>query len=282
MSQIAKKRKYGLIEDFRPSWVHKAAQLYLPVLEKYHRAEFIGLENIPEGPFLGVGNHTGMHFMPESFLWMCKYHADPEHRPMYTLVHEFIYKTAEKLGLPLHAFGILEAERGSAHEALRQGCAVTVYPGGDRDNAKAFTDRNKVDFFGHRGYVQLALRTGAPIVPIVGVGGGEAVFTLTSGEKIAEMLGLKKLFQIHTWPIYWSFPFGWHVGHLPKFELPLPTQVTISVLPPIPTDGYPDHAAGDPDLVEELDRKVIALMQAEMDRLTEGRIPLIGGRKGSK
>lgn len=62
MSKPSENNDYALIEDFRPAWVHKAAQLYLPVLETYYRAEFIGLDNIPDGPFLGVGNHSGMHY----------------------------------------------------------------------------------------------------------------------------------------------------------------------------------------------------------------------------
>lgn len=272
---------YKLIEDFDPTLVHKVARLYLPILERYHRAEFLGMENIPDGPFLGVGNHTGIHFMPESFLWLCKYHADAGHRPMYTLVHDFVYRMADKLGLPLHALGILDAEKGSAYEALQEGCAVTVYPAGDRDNAKPFWERNEIDFFGHTGYVTLALNAGVPIVPVVGVGGGESVFTLASGSRIAEWTGLKKYLKIHTWPIYWSFPFGWHVGHFPALGLPLPTQVTVSVLEPIATSGYGEDAANDPRIVAELNAKVLQAMQAEVDRLVKGRIPVIG-RIGKK
>lgn len=272
---------YKLIEDFDPTLVHKVARLYLPILERYHRAEFLGMENIPDGPFLGVGNHTGIHFMPESFLWLCKYHADAGHRPMYTLVHDFVYRMAEKLGLPLHALGILDAEKGSAYEALQEGCAVTVYPAGDRDNAKPFWERNEIDFFDHTGYVTLALNAGVPIVPVVGVGGGESVFTLASGSRIAELTGLKKYLKIHTWPIYWSFPFGWHVGHFPALGLPLPTQVTVSVLEPIATLGYGEDAANDPMIVAELNAKVLRAMQAEVDRLVKGRIPVIG-RIGKK
>ena len=268
---------YRLIEDFDPTLVHKVAKWYLPILEKYYRAEFIGLENIPDGPFLGVGNHTGIHYMPESYLWLCKYHSNHEHRPMYTLVHDFVYKVAEKLCLPLHALGILDADKGSAYEALREGCAVTVYPAGDRDNAKPFYERNEIDFFGHTGYVKLALNTRVPIVPVVGVGGGESVFTLTSGSGFAEWTGLKKYFKIHTWPVFWSFPFGWHVGHFPTLGLPLPTQVTVSVLEPIDTSQYAEDAANDPLIIAELNAKVLHAMQAEVDRLVKDRIPVIGG-----
>ncbi|MCF8257875.1 MAG: hypothetical protein K9J06_09985 [Flavobacteriales bacterium] len=278
-SRSPEPRDFQLIEDFNPELVHRLALWYLPVIGKYHRAEFLGLENIPDSAFLAAGNHTGVHFMPETMLWLSKYHSDASRRPMYTLVHDFAYKLAKRLRLPLHALGILDAEKNSAFEALCEGCAVTVYPGGDRDNARPFCKRNTIDFFGHTGYVKMALRARVPILPVVGVGGGESVFTLTSGSWLADITGLSRRYKLHTWPIYWSFPFGWHFGHMPALGIPLPTQITISVLEPIPTSIYPDNAASDPEIVGMLNTQVIRAMQREMDRLAEGRIPIIGGRK---
>lgn len=269
-------KDFHLIEDFDPQLVHRIAKYYLPIVQKYHRAEFLGLDNIPEGPFLAAGNHTGVHFMPESFLWLSKYHSMPGNRPMYTLVHDFAYRMAEKLRLPLHALGIMDAENANALEALCEGCAVTVYPGGDRDNAKPFSQRNRIDFFGHTGYVRLALKARVPIVPVVGIGGGESVFTLTSGSWLADITGISRKFKLHTWPIYWSFPFGWHFGHWPALGIPLPTQITISVLEPIPTAIYSDDAHTDPVIIAELNDQVVRAMQAEVDRLVVGRIPVVG------
>lgn len=275
-SRSPEPKDYHLIEDFNPDLVHKIAKLYLPLIEKYHRAEFLGMENIPDGSFLAAGNHTGVHFMPESLLWLAKYHSDSSRRPMYTLVHDFAYRLAEKLRIPLHALGVLDAEKSTALEALCEGCAVTVYPGGDRDNAKSYFDRNRIDFFGHTGYVRTALKARVPILPVVGVGGGESVFTLTSGSWLADITGISKRFKLHTWPIYWSFPFGWRFGHLPGLGIPLPTQITISVLEPIPTAIYSDDAHTDEAIVEMLNNKVIQAMQRETDRLVKGRIPVIG------
>lgn len=255
---------------------NKIAKLLLPTFNKYYRAEFIGMENIPNRPFLGVGNHSGMHFMPESFLWLGKYHSEPREVNMFTLIHHFTHHIGEMAFLPLKQMGLLDANKGNAANALRQGFAVTVYPAGDRDNAKPFWERNKIDFFDHLGYVKLALDTNVPILPIVGVGGGEAVFTAFSGEQIAEWTGLKKYLKIHTWPLYWSWPFGWHLGHIPVPGLPLPTQISISVLEPIHVEDHPRAEANDPKIVQEINEIVVARMQREVDRLVKGRIPVIG------
>ena len=60
----------------------KSAKVLKPLLEKYYRAKFIGIENIPDTPFLGIGNHLGVYFMPESFLWLTKYYSLKNKPPM--------------------------------------------------------------------------------------------------------------------------------------------------------------------------------------------------------
>ena len=262
--------------NFNPKLVSNAANLYLPLLEKYHRAKFLGLENIPEIPFLGVGNHSGMHFMPESLLWITKYHSMNKEVHMVTLIHNLANKLGKMIKLPLSDFGLIEANPEKALHALQSGFAATVYPGSDRDNSKPYTERNKIDFFEHTGYVKLALKAQVPIVPVVGIGGAETVFVLSAGDKIAEVTGLKKMLKLHTWPVYWSFPGGWHVGHLPYFSLPLPSQITISVLPPYPVDEYTPEDAENPDIVQKINLEIIIMMQEEMNRLAKGRIPIVG------
>ena len=223
----------------------KASKLLLPLLEKYYRAKFIGLNNIPDTPFLGVGNHLGVYFMPESFLWLAKYHSIEEKPPMNVLVHHVLHSFSKLFNIPQRELGILEASPENAIKALKSGNSVTVYPGGDRDNSKPFNKRYKIDFYNHYGYIKLALKTGVPILPIVGIGGGETLFVLSSGEKIAEKIGVTRLFKLHSWPIYLSFPCGLRIGHFPFFSIPLPSQITISVLPPISLDQYNEDDVND-------------------------------------
>lgn len=263
-------------EDLNPDITVSVARLYLPILTKYHRAKFFGFDNIPEKPFLAVGNHSGIHFMPESMLWFAKYHSNKPKVHMMTLSHNITYKAGKFLKLPLKDFGIIEANPEKALGALKAGYAVTVYPGSDLDNSKPFSERNHIDFFGHTGYVKLALKAHVPIIPVVGVGGAETLFVASSGEKFAETIGLTKWLKLHTWPVYWSFPFGWHVGHLPYFSVPLPAQITISVLPPYSLKKYKAADAENPEIIEKINADILSMMQEEMDRLTKNRIPIIG------
>lgn len=264
------------LELFDPERARKVGRMTLPIFELYYRAKWYGLENIPDDVFLGVGNHTGLHYMPESYLWLAKYHSEERNIPMVTLIHHMIHDLAVGVNLPVNELGFIEATRGNALTALKSGYSVTVYPGGDKDVARTYKDRYRIDFFSHLGYVKMALKAQVPILPIVGCGGGDTVFVINSGERIAEFVGLKKHFKVHTWPFFWSFPFGFHLGHFPHFGVPLPAQVSMSVLEPIRLDDYQPSDAEDPVIVREINCQVMDAMQNEMDRMAEGRIPIIG------
>ena len=264
------------LELFNQKLATKVAKLYLPIIETYHRAKFLGLENIPDEPFLGAGNHTGMHFMPEALLWLSKYHSEGRKVSMLTLIHHMTHHLGRLVKLPVNELGFMEARRDNALNALRSGFAVTVYPGGDRDVARPFSDRHNINFFDHLGYVKTALKAQVPILPIVGCGGGETAFVINSGEKIAEWTGLKKFMKIHTWPLYWSFPFGFHLGHFPHLELPLPSQMTLSVLKPYSLSEYSPADAENTEVIQHINQDVLRLIQAELDHLSQGRIPIIG------
>ena len=82
--------------------------------------------------------------------------------------------------------------------------------------------------------------------------------------------------KIHTWPLYWSFPFGFHLGHFPHLEFPLPTQMTMSILKPYYLTDYTPEDAENPEVVKFINDDLLRIMQSELDELSEGRIPVIG------
>jgi 1-acyl-sn-glycerol-3-phosphate acyltransferase len=254
----------------------KASKRLLPLIEKYYRTQYKGLDNIPDEGFLGVGNHLGVYFIPESYLWLGKYHTLKGKPPMKVLVHSAFKQLINVFRMNDESLGILDANPKNAIRSLQEGNAVTVYPGGDRENTKPFSQRNTIDFFGHYGYIRTALKAGVPILPVVGIGGGETLFVLSSGQQLAKRSRITKMMKLHSWPIYWSFPFGWHIGHLPNISLPLPSQITISVLPPIYLADYTAEDANDEAKLEEINERVTSMMQIEMNLLAKGRIPFIG------
>ena len=105
----------------------RSAKILEPLLEKYYRAKFFGLENIPETPFLGIGNHLGVHFMPESFLWMTKYYSLKNKPPMKVLVHHVLADVSAFLKFPKSEFGILDANPDTAVKTLKAGIFIRPF-----------------------------------------------------------------------------------------------------------------------------------------------------------
>lgn len=270
-----KHRKKHPLSYFDPGLSESISRMFYEFAKVYFRAEVHGLHRLPNRNFLGVGNHGGSHMVIDSMIWGARYHMLRRRDPMLTLAHEVLIRT-----LPprlIHSVGIVKAEYDTAYHALADGYSVTVYPGGDVDASKSFFDRHKVVFDGHKGYVRLALRTGAPIVPIVSIGGHETMFVLWDGNPLAEMLGLHQRFRMKVLPVSWSLPWGLQIGNLRPY-LPLPAKIELHVLAPIHLDQYTAADADDDRVVTQIDRMVRTRMQRELDRLSKGRIPILGYR----
>jgi hypothetical protein len=88
-------------------------------------------------------------------------------------------------------------------------------------------------------------------------------------------LGLDKLFQLHVFPLTWSLGRGWRFGRQLPY-IPLPAQITFSVLRPFDTTDFTPDDARNERLITAIDAEIRARMQAEMNRLSKGRIPVIG------
>ncbi|MCS7085780.1 MAG: glycerol acyltransferase, partial [Bacteroidia bacterium] len=223
-----------------------------------------------------VANHSGGILVLDSVLFVGKYLYDNRRPHLLALVHSALgtLNTLPGFSLP-QKLGIQAASRPMARRALREGFALYVCPGGDRDNFRNFTDRNKIDFHGHKGYVRMAIEARVPIIPVVSVGAHETLFVLWDGKELAQALGLDRMFQIHVFPLTWSLGRGWKFGRQLPY-IPLPAQITFSVLRPFDTSEFSPQDAQDERLVAAIDAEIRSRMQAECDRLSAGRIPVLG------
>ena len=232
---VGELRDPAFIESIRP---------LLETYVRYFRPEVRGFEDIPaEGPFLVIGNHSGGATPPDLPILMTRWWAERGvDEPVYGLFHTMMIGMPG-LGSSLHKAGALEAGWDNAEAALGDGGIVIVYPGGDREALRPFTDRDRIDFGGRKGFIRLALRAGVPIVPAVSCGAHDTVLVLTRGETIARALPWLRRWRIKAQPFLVGAPWIISPG-LPT--IPLPAKVVVQLLPPI------DLAeAVDPDLPEE-------------------------------
>ncbi len=227
--------------------------------------EVQGLENLPsEGPVLVVGNHSCLFYMPDAWVvGLSMLQRRGIERPTYALGYDLLF-SIPAVGPFLRRIGVIPAGGREADLALEQGAAVLVYPGGDLEACRPWTQRDRVDLGGHKGFVRLALRHGVPVVPVVTHGSHHAVVVLSRGERLARALGLDRI-RINVFPILVGPPFG--ITTILAPPLPLPAQITVAFLPPLDWRARGPEAAEDDAVVTACYDEIGQVMQGALDRL---------------
>ena len=263
-------RPLRLVEDPRPDQLERRlddfgfdrdfTDLLEPLAEwffrAYWRVEVFGLENVPaEGGALLAANHAGLIPWDGAMIRTAISSEHPNPRPVRMLVadwafqlpflSEFLIKTGNVVAHPQNATTLLEREE-----------LVGVFPEGVKGPAKTYRERYRVRRFDRGGFIQVAMRTGSPIIPVAVVGSGEVHPVLFELPLPAELLGLPTFPITPTWPL---------LGLLGA--VPLPSKWLIAFGEPIDMAGYGPEAAGDPGLVLELSERVRSAVQARLYEL---------------
>jgi 1-acyl-sn-glycerol-3-phosphate acyltransferase len=242
---------------------------HLPTVQRllttYFAAEVRGVEKLPdEGPFLLVSNHSGGLLMPD--LWalgarlLARFGTE---RPVYGLTFDFAF-AIPGFGPALRKFGAVPACPEHAEQALSLDAGVLVYPGGDWEVYRPWTERNRIEFHDHVGFVRLALRRQVPVFPVVSHGSHESLIVLSRGDRLARLLGLDRL-RVNVFPIMLGIPFG--IGPVLVPSVPLPAKVLVEVLEPLDWGHLGRDAADDTDVVRACYDEITTRMQQALDRL---------------
>ena len=255
-----------------PVYIRATLREIQAVSEIYFRGEVEGLENVPDGPVLLVGNHSGGTLIADTFVFGQAFYRyfGPE-RLFHQLAHDMVFKVPGIRAM-LARYGTVPASPENMRRALERDAALLVYPGGDHETYRPSWESSEVDFDGRTGFVKLALELDTPIVPVVAIGGQETALFLGQGRGLARRLALDRLLRLKVLPAQIGPPLGLTVLDLP-LRIPLPAKITIRVLPPI---DLRRSLGLNPD-VEDGYRLVTETMQATLDELSGERIlPVIG------
>ena len=257
-------------DEWDPDYIRATLPVWKTVFDTYFRAEVRGLEKIPDGPSLLVGNHSGGTMIADTFVFAVGFYDyfGPERR-FHQLAHDVAVKVP---GTGIRKFGTLAANHDNARKAFERDAPVLVYPGGDYETFRPSWHSSRIEFGGRKGWVRLALEQDVPIVPVVAVGGQETALFVTRGERAARLIGLDRFARIKVLPVSLGPPFGINLLDLPG-RLPLPAKITLEVLDPI---DLRERFGSSPDLDEVYD-EVTADMQETLTELDDERVlPVVG------
>ncbi len=272
---VTKKCDPDSINNFDADLVNELIEPIKAFGKFYFRYTVEGLEKIPEGPAMIVGNHNaGITFL-EPFFFVAEWYTKTGGAdPIYPLTHDAMLAIPLVKNL-LMMGGAMRASYESSDTILSNGRKLLVFPGGNYEAFRTFKDRFKVDFGGHKGFTKVSLKHNVPIVPLASIGGQETFIVLSKGEKLAKLLHTDKLFRSKTCAVSLALPWGILVG--PFFHLPLPAKTEIEVCDPI----YPEEVCKGLNTMEEkIDALYNAVTGALQEKLTAAsyrrKLPLVG------
>jgi 1-acyl-sn-glycerol-3-phosphate acyltransferase len=241
--------EWGFDEQF----VELVYPLFELMYERWWRVKTAGVKNVPShGRALLVANHAGV--LPWDATMMSvgilKEHPIPRHSRFMVLDWAFRLPYVSSF---MRRVGGVPASPFNASRLLEQEHLVMAFPEGTKGAGKPFSERYRLQRFGRGGFVEVALRASAPIVPVAVVGSEEIYPKLGDSRLLARLIGSPYF------PITPLFPvFG------PLGTVPLPSKWRIEFCPPIDLSAYGPEAAEDRSLVFELSERVRDTIQEKL------------------
>ena len=241
--------EWGFDEEF--------AEMVLPLLEflydRWWRVQVRGVENVPaHGRGLLVANHAGILPWDGTMMGV----ALRRHHPLPRYPRFLVLNWAWDLpwiSVALRKVGGVVASPYNALRLLEQDELVAVFPEGVKGAGKPFRDRYRLQRFGRGGFVEIALRARAPIIPVAVVGSEEIY------PKIGELPPLARLIGAPYFPVTPTFPWLGPLG-----TVPLPSKWRLEFCKPIETAPLGPAAADDRATVFELSEQVRETIQQKV------------------
>lgn len=230
---------------------------------RYHRASIEQPEHVPlSGGAVIVSNHGRLDF--DSFL-LLRLLLQSRGRLARLMADHMWFKLPFTPRI-FAAAGAVDGTRENALRLLEQGELLLTYPGGVHEIFGGRFGHEHVDWKDRHGFALVAIRAGAPVVPVVGVGVNNGLVFLTSGRMLGALTfrGLLRL-----GPTYADYRNPLALGLLPLplpmslvVALPLPCRLTYIVGEPL---SPPQPLPGESE--DELAARFAAIAEAAMRAL---------------
>ena len=262
LEQIVRRLQGDYYEDewgFDEGFAEAVYPVFEFLYDAWWRVEAEGVRHVPaHGPGLIVANHAGSLFPFDATMMtvaIMKRHPLPRWPRFMVLDWAFSLPFMSSF---MRRVGGIPASPHNATRLLRENHLVMAFPEGAKGPGKSFADRYRLQRFGRGGFVEIALRTGAPIIPVAVVGSEEIYPKIGESRTLARMVGAPFVPITPTFP--WLGPLG---------LIPLPSRWRIEYCEPIEVSMYPPEAADDRRLVFDISEQVRETIQ---DRVYENLV----------
>jgi len=222
--ELAMRDRSEVVDEFGrdPNVAARVEPLLDFLYRQYFRVSTRGLGHIPdEGRGLIVANHSGTLPYDGAMIMYGVRHEHSAHREVRPLVEDFVFHFPY-LGTLMNRIGGVRAAPENAERLLNQDQLVAVFPEGIKGIGKLYKERYQLQRFGRGGFVKLALKCDAPIIPTAVVGAEEI------HPMVSKVTWLAKSFGIPYVPVTPTFPFLGPIG-----LVPLPTKWFIAFGEPL-------------------------------------------------
>jgi 1-acyl-sn-glycerol-3-phosphate acyltransferase len=241
--------EWGFDEEYADSLLPFFEFLY----DRWWRVEALGARNVPShGRALMVANHAGVVPWDATMMSVAMLREHPLPRYARFLVLDWAF-TLPWVSVAMRKVGGVVASPYNALRLLEQDELVAVFPEGVKGAGKGFGQRYRLQRFGRGGFVEIALRTGSPIVPVAVVGSEEIYPKVADASLVARAIGAPYF------PITPTFPALGPLG-----VIPLPSKWRIEFCEPIPTAQFGPEAAEDRSFVFELSERIRETIQTKV------------------
>ena len=232
------------------SYYEELAPLFVLMYDLYHRVEVRGIENVPEGPVLLVGNHAGNTLPIDAGAVVTAMILEAEPPRIPRGMAESYLPSIPFWNLVVYRAGAVVGTPENCTRLLRAGECILVFPEGSRGFIKPYRQAYELQRFG-LGFARLALETGAPVVPIGIVGSEEQSPGLFDSKELARMIGAP------AFPITWGFPWLGLLG-----LVPLPVKYRLHF-------GKPLRLRGDSNDEDDVIQQQVEIVKGEIQSLIE-------------
>lgn len=182
-------------------FILKSRKYLLPILKYLFGCEVVGMDKLKvDQKYLLVGNHS-VGVIIEGFMlldaWEARFQGQ---RTCYALAHRFFFNFPV-INSVMNRVGCIPASYEASQAAFAEGNSVLVFPGGNYEAMRTYSEREVCDFGNKKGWIKVALKNQVPVVPVSIAGSHFVNPNFVRSRLMSYIMILPALFHVKWFPI---------------------------------------------------------------------------------